>query len=197
MNRMRLQILIGTIGLSAVIGIADLSPFPLGRSETSSVDSSSVLVQAQSPELREMTIERLEAILRNEVTDLQGDGGQWQVNLDGQPLIVLADAANNRMRIVTPITPANTLSAQQVQAMLVANFHSALDARYAVTDGAVVAIFVHPLSSLQAADLVSGLRQVASLATTFGSTYSSGGLDFLPNGNPQDDRPTPLEDLKI
>ncbi|MEO0827465.1 MAG: hypothetical protein AAFY67_17815, partial [Cyanobacteria bacterium J06642_9] len=91
----------------------------------------------------------------------------------------------------------NTLSAQQVQAMLVANFHSTLDARYAVTNGTVVAVFVHPLASLQAADLQSGLRQVANLATNFGTSYSSGELGFLPNGEPQETLPSIEKELGI
>ncbi|MEO1351409.1 MAG: hypothetical protein AAFW84_21805 [Cyanobacteria bacterium J06635_15] len=153
--------------------------------------------QTRPDVLEEMTIERLEDILQDTANDLQGGEGQWQLTLEGQSIIVLADAANNRMRIVAPVVDANTLSAQQVQAMLVANFHSTLDARYAVTNGTVVAVFVHPLASLQAADLQSGLRQVANLATNFGTSYSSGELGFLPNGEPQETLPSIEKELGI
>ncbi len=32
--------------------------------------------------------------------------------------------------------------------MMIANFHTALDARYAISDGVIYAAFIHPLSSL-------------------------------------------------
>ena len=92
------------------------------------------------------------------------------------------------MRIVSPVTAVDTLTAEQVQRMMVANFHSALDARYAVTDRSVVSVFVHPLASLQQNDFRSALRQVVSLADTFGSSYSSQALEF--NINNQRREPT-------
>ncbi|MEO1127650.1 MAG: hypothetical protein AAFX95_26750 [Cyanobacteria bacterium J06639_16] len=161
------------------------------------LETTPVQAQTRPDLLEEMTIERLEEILQDAANDLQGGEGQWQLTLEGQSIIVLADAASNRMRIVAPVVAANTLSAQQVQAMLVANFHSALDARYAVTNGTVVAVFVHPFASLQAADLRSGLRQVANLATNFGTSYSSGELGFLPNGEPQETLPSIEKELGI
>ena len=69
--------------------------------------------------------------------------------------------------------------------MLIANYHSSLDARYAVSQGIVYSAFLHPLSTLADDQLASALRQVAALATTFGSTYSSGELMFgAPAGQP-------------
>lgn len=72
-----------------------------------------------------------------------------------------------------------------MEIILVANFHTALDARYAVANGAVVSVFVHPLSSLQEADLRSGLCQVATLANNFGTSHSSGALGFGDEGEPR------------
>jgi len=59
---------------------------------------------------------------------------------------------------------------------------TAIDTRYAVTDGALVSVFVHPLSSLQVDDLRSALYQVARLAQNFGTTYSSEGLTYSSEG---------------
>ena len=185
MNRTFLQALSGVVFLGALIG-ASTVPVSLFRD----LETTSAQAQTSSNSLQVMTIERLETILQDETSDLQGENGQWQLTMEEQSLVVLADATNNRMRIVTPIAPANALSAQQVEAMLVANFHSALDARYAVTNGTVVSIFVHPLASLQEADLRSGLRQVTSLAITFGTRYSSGELGFGPNGESQERGPS-------
>lgn len=192
MSRRFLYAIAGAIGVGTL-----LSTFPLFVSSSTDLDTTFVQAQTQSTVLEEMTIEALGSILRDQANNLQGSEGQWQFTLEGQSMIVLADVSNNRMRIVAPIVPTNTLSPEQIQAMLVANFHSALDARYAVTNGTVVSVFVHSLSSLQEADLRSGLRQVANLATNFGTSYSSGGLGFLPDRDPREALPSGEENLDI
>ncbi|MGD1930574.1 MAG: hypothetical protein ACFB12_16850, partial [Leptolyngbyaceae cyanobacterium] len=157
----------GAMGISLLVNLAPLSGVPGGGQ---------ALAPARAQVQSEMTVEALEDILQDEAGNLQGSAGQWQLTLEGQTVVVLADEARNRMRIVTPIAAAETLSVEQVEAILLANFHSALDARYAVTEGTVVAVYVHPLGSLQASDLRSALRQVVTLAATFGTTYTSGEL---------------------
>lgn len=62
--------------------------------------------------------------------------------------------------------------------VLEANFHSALDARYATSDGVLYAAFIHPLSPLTEAEVRSAVAQVASLVRSFGTTYSSGELAY-------------------
>lgn len=62
--------------------------------------------------------------------------------------------------------------------VLEANFHSALDARYATSDGVLYAAFIHPLSPLTEAEVRSAVAQVASLVRSFGTTYSSGELVY-------------------
>ncbi len=142
---------------------------------------------AQTAERLElMTLERLEQILQSEVDGVEGADGQWRFSVSDRTVVVLADASNDRMRVFSPVIPAEELTAQQVQAMLAANFHTALDARYAVTDGAVVAVYVHPLSTLQADNFRSALRQVVSLAATFGTSYSSSELNFGLRQRPSD-----------
>lgn len=128
--------------------------------------------------LQVMTIERMDNILRSEVDNVDGENGQWQFSVGGRAVVVLADARNDRMRVFSPVLPVDELTATQVQAMLAANFHTALDVRYAVTDRAVVAVYVHPLSTLQVNNFRSALRQVVSLAETFGTSYSSNELNF-------------------
>ncbi|MEM8805249.1 MAG: hypothetical protein AAGF01_04275 [Cyanobacteria bacterium P01_G01_bin.38] len=197
MNRTFLYTLSGAVCLGALMSTSNLAMSPFRELETTAVLAQTASSVSPPSVLSEMTLDRLEAILQAETNDLEGERGQWQITLEDQSVLVLADATSNRMRIVAPIVEANTLSAEQVQAMLVANFHSALDARYAVTNGAVVAVFVHPLSSLQENDFRSGLRQVASLANTFGTSYSSGELGFLPNRAPQEPVPARGDNLEI
>ncbi|MEL6816848.1 MAG: type III secretion system chaperone [Cyanobacteria bacterium J06598_3] len=176
--------MVGGLGLSLIMGFGYPKVSPvlgpllgplLGENSTQS------LAQAQIPQAEAMTLARLEAILQEEATAVEGDRGQWQLTLGDRPVIVLADAANNRMRIVAPIASASELSAEQVQSMLLANFHTALDARYALSNDTVVSVFVHPLSSLDESYLRSALSQVVTAADTFGTSYSSGEIGFGPN----------------
>ena len=196
MSRTVLLTLSGVLGLAALLSTGLTSPEDYRHSQSSRV---AVTVQNQpaNDELTEMTLARMESILASEVTSLEGGGGQWRAQIDGRSVIVLADAANNRMRVVSPVVAASSLTEEQVRAMLVANYHSALDARYSISDGAVVSVFIHPLSTLQENDFRSGLRQVATLAETFGSSYSSGGLGFLPNGQPQEAPTVPGGGIEI
>ena len=190
MNRTFRYVLAGTGCLGASVGIVDLTTPFFGNVGMMSV-------QAQTDSLTEMTVERLDSILQDASRDLQGSDNQWQLTLEGQSILVLADTTHDRMRIVTPVIAADTLSEEQVAAMLLANFHSALDARYAVANGTVVSVFVHPLSTLQEADLRSGLQQVAGLANTFGTTYSSGGLGFGGSSGAQEAVPLREGELEI
>ncbi len=142
-------------------------------------------VPSQSQVSQIMDATRLDAILRQESPSARRQGNQWQLDIRGRQLLVIVDPTRNRMRIISPVADLNDLSSDQVFKMMVANFHTALDARYAfVGDGTVVALFLHPLGSLQEDDLRSALQQVAELGNTFGTTYSSGDTLF---GAPQED----------
>jgi len=136
--------------------------------------------EQRKPPLERMNIASLNSILEattNNVTRI--NQRQWQLELKGNSIIVVADEASNRMRIIAPVTQASELSSEEVLKMMLANYHTSLDSRYAINqEGIVVAVFLHPLSSLQENDLQSALRQVTQLVTTFGTDYSSGELYF-------------------
>ncbi|WP_227500008.1 YbjN domain-containing protein [Synechococcus sp. PCC 7335] len=141
------------------------------------------VIQAQSPSSTstgDMTLERLATVLRETDSEVQGANGQWQLTVGDRPVVVLADASRDRMRIIAPVVAVSELSPQSVQNILLANFHTSLDARYAISDDTLVSVFVHPLRSLEEDYLRSAISQVATLADTFGTTYSSGGLGFGP-----------------
>lgn len=133
--------------------------------------------------LEPMDIERLDAILKEQVEDITTQPGQWRFLINDISIIVVADPNANRMRIFSPVMNATELTSEQIQKMMLANFHTALDARYAISNGLVVSAYIHPLSSLQEGDLLSALNQVSSLAATFGTSYTSGELLFVPRGN--------------
>ncbi|MEM6611070.1 MAG: hypothetical protein AAF652_02235 [Cyanobacteria bacterium P01_C01_bin.72] len=133
--------------------------------------------------LEPMNIDRLDSILREQIRNISAQPGRWQFSLNDLSILVLADPNANRMRIFTPVASATELTREQMQKMMLANFHTALDARYAIADGFIVSTFIHPLSTLQERDLLSAINQVSSLATTFGSSYTSGEMLFVPNGD--------------
>jgi len=152
-------------------------------------------VQAQESERNgPMTLEHLEDILSGAVEsgaveNLEGANGQWGFQYDGVPMVLITSQEYDRMRLIAPIIKLEDLTDEQRQNMLIANFHTALDARYAIGtlggEPAVVAAFLHPLSSLEDDHFRSALSQVGESAKTFGTTYSSGGILLRPNGRPQ------------
>ena len=145
-----------------------------------------------------MDLERLERVIRGYADDaekVQGPLGMWQFTFRSVPIMCVADAVHNRMRLISPIIPEVDLTEEQRVLVLRANFHTALDARYAVGSGMLFSAFLHPLDSLTAKDLKSAIRQVTTLAETFGAAYSSGELGF-PGGAPEGPEPGKKDDEK-
>lgn len=127
---------------------------------------------------RPMDQNRLERIFSDQVEAITGPSGAIQSQIDGIPIYCISDPANDRMRIIAPIARVSGLDPRLPEILLRANFHSTLDARYAISDDAVFALYLHPLSSLTPRQIESAVAQVISLVKTFGSTFSSGPLVF-------------------
>jgi len=96
---------------------------------------------------------------------------------DAQLLVMIAEQAN-RMRVVSPVIQAAELTQEQMAAVMVSNYHLALDARYAVGEGILYSAYIHPLKELTTEQVESAIRQVATLRNTFGTSYTSGELSF-------------------
>ncbi|MEM6470647.1 MAG: hypothetical protein AAF802_13905 [Planctomycetota bacterium] len=109
---------------------------------------------------------------------LEGQDGFWHVEFGERSLTVITDEMHDRMRIITPVLEASEVDHELALVLLKSNFDRALDARYALTEDYLWSAFIHPLSPLDEAQLVSALRQVTSLAENFGTTFSSGELTF-------------------
>lgn len=120
----------------------------------------------------------MQALFHAVAEDVEGSDGAWQFDIQGVRVACLTDSRFDRMRLIAPIADASDLTDEQREACLEANFHTALDARYATSDGVLYAAFLHPLDSLTEEDLHSALSQVVSLVLTFGDTYSGGTLVF-------------------
>ena len=125
-----------------------------------------------------MTNKIMDSILKTETTNIEGDLGNWQVLYRELPIFILTDEANNRMRIFTPFAQSTALEAEELNKMLEANFHTALDAKYSIFEGFVISVFTHPLRELTRKQFVDAMGQVVNLAQNFGTTYSSTELIF-------------------
>ena len=125
-----------------------------------------------------MTLDAMDRIVRATAPDAERQGSVWAFVYLDEPVLIITDVNSNRMRVVSPVIEAADVSDEQWVSMFVANFHSALDARYAVSEGVVYSLFLHPFGSLTEADLRSAISQVVVLSKTFGSTYNSSALSF-------------------
>ena len=125
-----------------------------------------------------MTYERLGKIIFALDPDAQPQGPGFRLSIGEVGVLVVTDAQADRMRAMVPIRDASEITAEDMMRMLQANFDSALDARYAVANGTLWAVFIHPLSPLEKNEFISGLGQTVNVARTYGSLYSGGGVQF-------------------
>jgi len=125
-----------------------------------------------------MTQDRMAEIIGELVEEYEGSKNNLQFVYGDVFMALISDADNNRMRILAPIMESKDLTPEHMQASMVSNFHLALDARYAIGNGVLYATYIHPLKELTRSQLESALRQVSTLRTTFGSTYTSGELTY-------------------
>ncbi len=156
----------------AAWGLAVLCLFvaPAGLSNAQDVDPRVVPYR--------MTQAGLEQILHEISAEAEGRGGVVEFVHDGLFMVCISDTLYDRMRLIAPIIEEDQVTEKQKRAMLAANFHTALDARYATSNGVLYAAFIHPLSPLTEEELASAIRQVATLARNFGTTYSSDELIY-------------------
>lgn len=125
-----------------------------------------------------MTLLRMAEIIRAIDPAAQPAGNSIQFTIDDIPIIVIADPRADRMRAMVPIRSADGLDAAELMRLMQANFDSALDARYAVAQGRLWGVFIHPLSPLEKNQLLSAFVQTINVARTYGQTYSGGATVF-------------------
>ena len=125
-----------------------------------------------------MTVPLLEKIVQAVDPEAEITPNAMALTIEDIPVIVVHDAANDRMRAMTAIRSADNIPADELMRMMQANFDAALDARYAVAQGRLWSVFIHPLGDLNKDEFLSGLGQVVNLALTYGSGYTSGALTF-------------------
>jgi hypothetical protein len=126
--------------------------------------------------------------LITQVSDtVQTNGNTLRFLYKERPLICIYDENANRMRIITPIIETKNLEEEQLLNMLVANFHSALDVKYALSDEIIWSVFIHPLKELSEHQVLDAIDQVYAASATFGTTYSSTDLVFPGNTKKKDE----------
>ncbi|MDY8136399.1 hypothetical protein [Aquimarina sp. 2201CG5-10] len=135
---------------------------------------------------------RLLEIITKQADTVSGISGNWQFVYKEIPMLCVTDATNNRMRIIAPIIQSENLDENLLLDSLTANFHSALDVKYAISNGILWSAYVHPLKELTDHQVESALSQVYLAAKTFGTTFSSTELIFGGRNNEE----APKEEIK-
>ncbi len=135
-------------------------------------------VGAQETGNNDMTLSRaLEIILAlDPAAEPSGQG--IELTIEDVPVLVFFDAAADRMRAMVPIRSAEDMNEDDIRRVMQANFDTALDARYAIAQGKLWGVFIHPLSPLARDELISGVGQAVNLALSYGTAFSGGALAF-------------------
>ncbi len=129
-------------------------------------------------DINPMTQDEMEKIVIENVEIIEQKKGYVVFKYQKVKMALISDSKHDRMRIIAPITEYSEITAEQKDIIMESNFHRALDARYAVSNGVLYSAFIHPMSPLTQKELEDALNQVLTLALTFGSSYSSGTLSF-------------------
>lgn len=137
------------------------------------------VVQLSAQKMTNKKIE--EIILKESDSILSKTVSSFQFVVKDRLLICVTDSTANRMRIIAPIAKLEELNTEHITGALAANFHSALDVRYAVSDGVMWSAFIHPLRELSEGEMKSAIYQTYNAALNFGTTYQSTGLFFNPS----------------
>ena len=110
--------------------------------------------------------------------ELPGAGAEEQLP---PIMVVLTDSRANRMRLMMPIRTLDPSKQEDLRLALIAltsNYDRALDARYALQQGVLWSVFIHPLESLTEDDLENAIDQVRTLRKNTGTTFTSSDLLF-------------------
>ena len=162
--------------IRTLIYAALLLPTALTAQETT--PDAPAVPQVEVPVEEPMTLERLATIVQAIDEDVVPQGPTLQFSIDDIPVMIVVDATADRMRAMVPIASADGLEAKDLLRMMQANFDTALDARYAVANGRLWGVFIHPLSPLERDQLISALVQTVNVARSYGQTYSGGAHVF-------------------
>ena len=175
---MRLVASLSVLLASACGGVGTSAPGPVAPVHVAAPAEPVVTAPPAVAVAPGMDLDQMHEIILGVGTEVQRTQSVWEFLYHSVPLAIVTDERADRMRIVSPVARIVDLTPAHLDAILHANFHSALDARYAASGDVLYSVFIHPLSTLHPDDLESAIRQTATLVRTFGSSYSSGDLVF-------------------
>ena len=78
----------------------------------------------------------------------EGTIGAWNFDYEDRFMLCFTDESYNRMRIISPVADVTKLDNIELENALIANFHSALDVKYAISEDILWSVFIHPLKEL-------------------------------------------------
>lgn len=104
--------------------------------------------------------------------------GFFQFIINDFEVSIYTSVPANRMRVMVRVRSSENLTKADLLRIAQANLDSALDARYAVGQGILWSTYIHPLSNLHPRQFIEAIGSTVNLASTYGSTYSSGQLFF-------------------
>lgn len=145
---------------------------------------------------QKMTPTKLGTMLETISDSIVSNTSQWQFIIKNTPFVAIADSTHNRMRIMSPIIESNNLSEELKTASLMANFHTALDVKYAISDGILWSVYIHPLKELTENQVLDAVSQVYYAKVNFGTTFSSTSLVF-PGKKPKKENPKSTKKNKL
>jgi hypothetical protein len=125
-----------------------------------------------------MTLPRLAQIIAALDPEVESSGTAFRLTISDIPVVIVTDPRADRMRAMIPIRSTDGMEPEEILRVMQANFDTALDARYAIAQGQLWAVFIHPLSPLEKDQLISGLGQAANLALTYGTLFTGGAMQF-------------------
>ncbi len=143
---------------------------------------------------QDMNNEKLRDIIYKNADTLRGILGNWQFLYKETPMLCVTDATNNRMRIISPIMESKDLDKDLLLDSMTANFHSALDVKYAISNGVLWSAYIHPLRELTEEQVENAISQVYYAARNFGTTFSSTELIF--GGGSANKKEEPKKEIK-
>ncbi len=120
----------------------------------------------------------MKLVLAKEAVVVEEGGTTVEYDLNGTRIYLITDETHNRMRFMSPVIEKDKLKNEDYQAILNANFDRALDAKYALYQDILWAVYTHPLKEHSQAQVVNAFHQVKALVQNYGSSYSSTDVVF-------------------
>ena len=105
--------------------------------------------------------------------EVVGSDGAWEFQIGEVHVACLTDARFDRMRLIAPVVETDELTDAHREACLEANFHTALDARYATSEGVLYAAF-SGRAVISDVPVSSGLVVLAGLLVGVGTRMGNG-----------------------